>query len=190
MSTDPLEQGLVCEDELPLDWEQVDALPSSQRIAAFNVSNEALIRAREGLEEPPRSSEESPDLVQELQRVESKLNLVLELLADWLRRQDDMPPALPVRFNGRGLSWESAQGPPVGALVRLNLYVCTSFPKPLVAFGRVLRQEDRGHATMTVLEFMALSQSVVDGLERLVFRRHRREVAQMRGTLRAGPDTD
>jgi hypothetical protein len=190
MANDPFEDALVYEDALPLSWEVVDALPPAQRLSTINAANEALLRAGEGLEEPLRSSEESHELAQEFQRLDSKLNLVLELLADWLSRQGDLPPALPLRFNGQGISWKSPETPPPDATLRLTLYVCPSFPKPLVLYGRTVRQQDGGPDDVTLVRFLALSAGVVDGLERLVFRRHRREVAQLRGQLRVGVEHD
>jgi len=190
MSPDPFAQSLVYEDEQPLDWEVVEALPSGQRLASLNASNEALLRVREGLEEPTRGTEESQELAQEFQRLESKLNLILELMAEWLRRQGDLPSALPVRFNARGIAWETEHPPAPGTLLRMRLYICPTFPKPLVLFGRVLRHEGRESGTDAVAEFLELSPGVVDGLERLVFRRHRREVAQLRGQLRDGDGRD
>lgn len=186
MPADPFYDALVYEDDLPLGWEVVAELPPASRLASLNTSNEALLRVREGLEEPARSAEESHELAQEFQRLESKLNLILELMADWLRRQGDLPPVLPVRFNARGIAWESADLPPRGSLLRLQLYVCATFPKPLVLHGRVLRHESGPHGDAAVVDFDGLSSGLVDGLERLVFRRHRREVAQLRGQQRSG----
>ena len=190
MANDPFEDALVYEDELPLSWEVVDALPPVQRLSTINAANEALLRAGEGLEEPLRGSEESHELAQEFQRLDAKLNLVLELLADWLSRQGDLPPAVPLRFNGHGISWKSPETPPPDTTLRLTLYVCSSFPKPLVLYGRTVQQQDGGPEGVTLVRFLALSAGVVDGLERLVFRRHRREVAQLRGQLRVGVDHD
>lgn len=182
MTTDnPLNEGLVHEDDLPLGWAEVEGLPPEQRLAAINVSNEALIRACEGLEESHRPSEESPELAHELARVEAKLNLVLELLGDWLRVQGGQPQSHRVRFNALGLEWWAAQGPAPNALVRVELYVCPAFPRAMTLFGRVVTREQDADGVRTVLAFEGLSEAVRDGLERMIFRRHRREVAQRRG---------
>lgn len=187
-TADPFERSLVYEDDLPLGWEAVDELPSAQRLATLNAGNEAMLRAREGLEEPPRATEESQEFAQEFQRLDSKLNLIMELLAEWLRRQGDLPPVLPLRFNARGIAWRSDDRPPADALVRLQLYICPTFPKPLVLYGRVLPGEPGDDGA--VVTFEGLSTGLVDGLERLVFRRHRREVAQLRGQQRTGAGED
>lgn len=175
---------------MPLDWEAVEQLPPGPRLASLNASNEALLRVQEGLEEPARGSEESQEMAQEFQRLDSKLNLMLELMAEWLRGQGDLPPPVPLRFNARGIAWEAEAPPAPETLVRMRLYVCPSLPKPLVLYGRVLRHEPGASATRAVAAFVELSPAAVDGLERLVFRRHRREVALLRGQSREGPGRD
>ena len=198
MPGEPFAEALVFEDEMPLDWEAVDQLPPGPRLATLNASNEALLRVQEGLEEPARSSEESQEIAQEFQRLDAKLNLMLELMAEWLRRQGDLPPAVPLRFNARGIAWEADTPPAPDTLVRIRLFVCPTLPKPLVLHARVLRHEpcdESGHgtgamATRAVAEFLQLSPAAVDGLERLVFRRHRRQVALLRGQSREGTGRD
>jgi hypothetical protein len=191
MSEDPLDQGLVYEDEMPLEWERVDELPSPQRLAGINAANEGLIRTREGLEESNRGFDDSAEFAQELQRIESKINLILELFAEWLRRQGETPPVRPVRLNAHGMAWESSDPVPVGELVRVACYICPSFPKPLVLHGRVLSQTAPGaDGGLAVIEFVGASKGVSEGLERMVFRRHRREVAQLRGQRRGETDDE
>lgn len=193
-----MEAGLSCVDEVPLTWEAIQTPPSGTRLAAVNAANEALLRACGGLEEPHRGYEEVSELAQELQRLESKLDLALALLAERLRRPEDVPPLCPVRFNAHGMAWDSPTVPPVGTLVRVESYICPSFPKPLVLFATVLRHEavaataeaaeaaTAGGAPVqrVVARFVGLSLSLADALERLVFLRHRRQVAEMRGQRR------
>ncbi|MFN2350035.1 MAG: PilZ domain-containing protein [Thioalkalivibrio sp.] len=182
MIANPLEEGLVCEDHLPLSWVAVDALPSKPQLTALNLSNEALVRACEGLEETHRPTEESPELAHELARLDAKMNLVLELLGDWLLAQGKHPVACDVRFNASGIEWSSLEGPEPQTLAKLSVYVCAALPKPMVIYGQVVSREAAADGVMrTVVRFEGVSDSLRDGLERLIFRRHRREVAQLKG---------
>ena len=197
MSDDPMEQGLVCEGEVPLSWEPIAELPPEQRLAAINAANESLIRSCEALEEPRHGYDESSDLAQELQRLDSKLTLVLEMLAEGLRRQEHLPPARRIRFNAHGMAWESGEArgepPEAGTLVRVECYVCASLPRPLVMYGQVSANAAEEAASVpegATVEFLGVSQGLADALERLVFRRHRREVAQLRGQRRGGVPND
>lgn len=182
MIANPLEEGLVSEDHLPLSWVAVDALPSDPQLTALNLSNEALVRACEGLEETHRPTEESPELAHELARLDAKMNLVLELLGDWLLAQGKHPAACHVRFNASGIEWSSPEGPAPDTLAELSVYVCAAFPKPMVVYGRVVASEAVADGlTRTLVRFEGVSDSLRDGLERLIFRRHRREVAHLKG---------
>jgi hypothetical protein len=185
MPTDPLEEGLTCEEEMPFEWTVVEDLPGEQQLAAQHVSNEALIRACEALEETHRAGEEFSELAHELARIESKLNLVLELLGEWLRAHGELPPRRVLRFNATGLEWQAPEGPPAGALVQLRLHLCPAFPRPLQLHGEVQHSEPGTGSVHTVVRFTGIPEGVADGLERLIFRRHRREVAQIRGRDRA-----
>jgi hypothetical protein len=185
MPTDPLEEGLTCEEEMPFEWTVVETLPGEQQLAAQHVSNEALIRACEALEETHRPGEEPSEFAHELARIESKLNLVLELLGDWLRSHGELPPRRVVRFNAAGLEWQAPEGPAKGALVQLRLHLCPAFPRPLQLHGEVLHSKAGTESVRTLVRFVGISEGVADGLERLIFRRHRREVAQIRGRGRA-----
>ncbi|OOG20524.1 hypothetical protein B1C78_17265 [Thioalkalivibrio denitrificans] len=183
MSSDPFEEGLVCEEELPLAWSVVEALPADPQMAALHVSNEALIRACESLEEVHRPVDDSSEVAHELVRIESKLNVVVELLGEWLRRQGDTPPSYTVRFNASAMEWNAPDGPPVGSLVHIRLHLCNAFPKALNLYGEVVDSTQGPEAMQTLVKLRNLSQSVADGLERTVFRRHRRAVAQSRGRV-------
>lgn len=181
MNTDPFNEGLVCEDEVPLEWSSVDALPSEQQMGARHVSNDALIHACEALEEAHRPPDDGSEVAHELIRIESKLNLVLELLGEWLRTQSDVPPVRRIRFNASGIEWQGPDGPPAGTLVRIRFHPCRVFPRALELFGEVVRSTPDEGGLRTVVKLLGMSQGVADGIERLVFRRHRREVAQIRG---------
>lgn len=184
----PLEQALACEGLLPLGWEVRAELPSESRFAALNGANEALVRSCDGLEEPRRKLDDVNELGQELQRLDAKLDLILELLAEWLQAPT-LPPAVQVRFNAVGLCWEAEDLPEPGSLLRLELHLCSRIPRPVILYGRVVRVHPvNGGGARAVIEFVGVSEGLADALERMVFRRHRREVAQLRGQRRGPAD--
>ncbi|HSP01293.1 MAG TPA: PilZ domain-containing protein, partial [Thioalkalivibrio sp.] len=129
-----------------------------------------------------RPTEESPELAPELARLDAKMNQVLELLGDWLLAQGKHPATYDVRFNASGLEWSSPEGPEPDTLAELSIYVCAAFPKPMVVYGQVVSREATADgAIRTLVRFEGVSDSLRDGLERLIFRRHRREVAHLKG---------
>lgn len=181
--------GLACEDEFPLTWSVVEVLPAEERLATLNATNEALVRSCDGLEEGHKAPDDAPDMMYIVQRIEFKMDLILELLAQRLQLDEALPKKYPVRLNAHGLCWAQEDTPEPGTLLRLECYVCSSIPRPMVVFGRVVRKEttvdpENACGPRTTVQFEGVSPGLEDAIERLVFRRHRREVAHLRGLRR------
>ena len=111
-----LHDELACEDVLPVAWEPLPQPRDAFAQGATDDSNLLLLHACVAVEERPvrDKSEESGPLFAELARMELKLNLVLQLLGDIVRRGH--PAALArVRFNSVGASWWPRAAPPRAA---------------------------------------------------------------------------
>lgn len=178
VSVNPFERALAIEDRVPLFWTPIPELPRGHRLMLENAGNEALMFACDGLEEPHREYDDSDDVLDALRRMESKIDLLLKIVAEWLPRPDGIPPECDIRLNAYGLQWNDDQVPEVGSLIRVNLFLCPTLPKCLKLYGRVLRVEALGSAPLIVFEGM--SPTCRDALQRLVFSRHRREIAHSR----------
>ena len=171
-------EGLACEDRLPLAWKVESALPDEAEILRINGSNEALLQVLAGLEEHvPRVEDHPGEMTQALYRLDAKMELLIGLLGDALRRQSSLPSAVPVRFSGMDLIWPAGDRPPAGTLLSIDLYVSSTVPRALHLFGRAGPADVDGHIHVA---FVEMGAAVREGLEKLVFRRHRRAIAQSR----------
>jgi len=124
------------------------------------------------------ADEESP-AAQEMQRLDSKLNVMMAMLDQLLQRGADLPPRARVSFNAIGallpLSlWPAGQAQ---ALVRLHFDGCLALPLELVAHR--VQERDVNHIFVS---FESMDEATCDAIERLVFRHHRRKVAERRAT--------
>jgi hypothetical protein len=110
----------------------------------------------------------------ELARVESKLNAIMELFALVLERELALPHAVPVRFNAFGAEWSAADAPEAGApiLVRVHLEACPALPLEFAATA--LAPPEDGWAAAS---FEGLKPALTETIARMVFREHRRQVA-------------
>lgn len=122
--------------------------------------------------------EENP-LAQDMQRLDSKLNVLMAMLDQLLQQKAELPPRARVSFNAIGallpLSiWPAGQD---RTLVRLHFDGCLALPLELVARRA---QECDEHHIFAVFE--AMDEATCDAIERLVFRHHRRKVAERRLT--------
>ena len=173
-----LGDGLIFEDTLPVSWTR-GALAEDQ-YARLNADNQQLLVAYSSLDEVrvhEALKDESPALVHELQRLDYKLNILLRLTADLAVRQNGLPPARPVRFSSIGLEWGGDDAPQQGEAGVLVLHVNTVLPQPLRFPATVIMGGTHKDMKVTGLQFTGLSEAVVELIEKMIFRHHRRLVA-------------
>lgn len=172
--------GLVYRTHIPLAWQVVSRIDTAPAAAALNQQvaeeNERCLHALALLNEYPA------EMSEELQRLELKMNLVLEFMGELLARQLDLPARSAVQFAATGLSWEglAANLPAVGQQVRVEAYLHAQYPRPLVVFGQVSGREQPGETGRCQVEFFPLPDASRDLLEKMIFTHHRREVAHRR----------
>lgn len=126
-----------------------------------------------GDERRERPSDEGAANV-DLQRIDSKLNAIMELFALLLERDLILQPPVALRFNAHGIEWQASKVPPAGRpiLVRIHLEACPALPLELAATA--LDAPEPGWAAAT---FDAIRPPLAEAIARMVFREHRRQVA-------------
>jgi len=178
-----LGDGLVFEESVPLRFER-GATPASAELARLNGTNHQLLAALATLEESHGAEvlkDESPALAQELQRLEYKVDVLLRLTAQLAMRAAPLPPAARVRLTGAGLEWyEPADAFTAGESGLISLYLSPTLPEPLRLAAVVAGVGQREGARVAQLAFSEVSDAVVEALEKLIFRHHRRQVAGSR----------
>ncbi len=125
-------------------------------------------------------------LAPELMRLDAKLNHLIDLVGTLLTRAVGTPPAVPVEFNAWGITWRgdtapSARGDEV--FVRVHLEAHAALPLELPA-----RMAEPKHAAEGIWQravFTDLGDTLTEGLERFVFRMHRRELADGKASQRS-----
>jgi hypothetical protein len=188
--TDTLGASLVLEDRLPLRWEAVVEEAEPAVLLHDRRSNEATLRLIFGLDEHrPEIAEDDSAVAQELARLDFKVNLLLDLVGDLVARQLDLPGELAVRISAREIQWVDAKAPAVGQKCRLHVYLDLRYPRPLTLRGRVVGVEpappERHRIT---LEFDDPGEPVQTWLEKLIFRHHRRGIAEARRSVSSPRD--
>ncbi|WP_266171296.1 PilZ domain-containing protein [Dyella subtropica] len=121
--------------------------------------------------------EDETPLMQELARIDSKLNVLMAVVDRLLLPEVNLPARQPIRFNAVGALLPGALLPPGAAsiLLRIHFDACRALPLELPANITAHRIDD-----MAFVAFETVGESVGEGLERLVFRHHRRKVAGAR----------
>jgi Atypical PilZ domain, cyclic di-GMP receptor len=183
VSANPFE-GLCYLEAMPLQFRPTAGPPGAAELASLNADNVQVLLADASLDETHRGAEPADGdglSAADLQRIEFKLNVLLQLVGTLLARAGDRPPPLPGRLFGHGLEFAAAgKGPAPGSRGVVSLYLSRGFPKPLELPGRVLGERHADGVVWTQFEFEGLTSQVTDLLVRQVFRHHRRDVALAR----------
>lgn len=174
---DDFEQRVSCEESLHADCEPLAWPPSPallQQLAERNANVLAAIAALE--ERRADGGEDDSPLMQEMLRMDAKLNVLMEIVNNLLVPASALPPRRQLRFNAIGALLPAGLAPAAGGvLLRIRFDLCRSLPLELPA--QVQRQFDDGRAFVL---FAPLGDALGDAIERLVFRHHRRKVAGAR----------
>ena len=174
----------ACRDQLhhaavlPVEWTLRPADEDAALIARRQRRNlAALAIDAAGDERRERPAEDAGGSV-ELQRIDSKLNAIMELFALLLERDLLVPPAVPVRFNAHGIEWQASHSPLAGRpiVIRVHLEACPALPLELAA--TMLDAPESGWAAAS---FEAIRPPLAEAIARMVFREHRRQVADSMG---------
>jgi hypothetical protein len=174
-----LGDGLVFEDVLPVAW-VASALPDMAQRARLNAENHQFLIADGSLEDL-RSTEilkdESPAVIHELQRMEFKIDVLLRMVAALCARNNNLPLAQKIRLSAVGLEWFGAAAPPAGSTGIVEIYANRTLPQALKIPAIVQNMRTVGETPVAQLHFKGLTDAVVELIEKLIFRHHRRLVA-------------
>jgi hypothetical protein len=177
-----LGQGLIFEDFLPLGWSP-GPLPPTIALSRLNAENQQLLGAEASLDEvrvQDALKDESPALLHELQRLEFKLNVLLRLTAELAKRSSHLPAPHHIKLAAQGLEWIGDDAPQMGSSGILDLYINTTLPQPLRLPVTVIGNRAHTESAAAQMQFSGLSDQVVELIEKLIFRHHRRLVAGAR----------
>jgi hypothetical protein len=174
--------SLTFEDLLPVSWSP-GPLPHGVILGRINADNQQLLGAEASLDEVRVNEalkDESPALVHELQRLEFKLNVLLRLTAEAAKRNSDYPAAQHVKLGATGLEWIGDAAPALGSTGILDLYINRTLPEALRLPATVIGRQTHAGKAASQIQFSGLSDPVIDLIEKLIFRHHRRLIAGAR----------
>jgi Atypical PilZ domain, cyclic di-GMP receptor len=174
--------GLIFEEMLPAVW-AAGPLAEGPVLAHLNADNHQLLGAESSLNDirvHEALKDESPALLHEIQRLEFKINILLRLTAELAMRDSGLPSSQRIRLSSRALEWFGAATPAVGGTGLLALYINPALPQALKIPCVVAGERLQDNLRVAQLRFSGLSDAVVEALEKLIFRHHRRLVAGAR----------
>jgi hypothetical protein len=177
------EPGIALEANLPFEWKPEPA-PSASITARRRHDNIVLLRALCAMEGALREYEhDMPDTVgKHLDRLESKLDILLSMIASLMRESTALPAEKAVRLYADRVTWqEDAPPPQIGQTLLLRLFPDPRLPQPLLLGAVVVESTpaDDGKVRLVAL-LQDRDPDVEEWLTRTIFRHHRRTLHAQR----------
>ncbi len=182
VSESNLGSSVVYEDSLPLKIEPCAAAPETGELLRVGLLNDEVLRMVLSLDDLSVGERPDDERSGELQRLEFKVNLILDMLGELYAQRVDFPAARSIKLGALSVAWQLKEDDPgmaPGACVSLHLYLTQRYPRPLVLHGKISRVFKEGEQMGDWLEvaLLPMPQQTQDSLEKFVFRQHRRSVA-------------
>jgi len=180
------ETALVLETSAPILFRLADESAAPPNKAAWTAANLRVFQACDVLDEraPADRGEVDPVVALELRRLDLKMTLMLELMGEMLALSTGSgPQRADIELDFRGISWSPAvKTVTAGQKGSIEIYIHPNVPRPLRFGGRVSSVDPVSRRAR--FDFDALAEIEGDQLERLIFRHHRRKIADARGLKR------
>ena len=170
-------EALAYRDSLPLSWTLLAEPPSGHSLERQGETNVNVLARVVSLEDRHSLAGEEGELEKEIGRLNDKMDLLIELVAQLARERLQLPPVVELLLSARTLVWMPVVDVPLlGSRVMIALYLNPCIAEPLRLPAVIERCENRQvHA-----RFEHPSESCQSALEQHVFLRHRRSVAENR----------
>lgn len=186
--TNLLDETLAYETSLPLSWSVLEEPMNDHQLTMLNEENERVLGSIAVLEEqvPEHVDMQTPQ-GQAMVRMETKLNILTELVSQLLAIRIERPESHSFRLNACAIEWICDEAPPEkDALILVSVYLHPVFYQPFTVQARV-NDVTKDQDTYTVQAvYDGLSNVVLHSLEKFIFRHHRRGVAHDRSGRAAG----
>ncbi len=179
-----LYEELAFQDVLPVQWRASPGALDADTAASLAERNLQVLQAWDAMGEhgPVEKPDENSPYAADLMRLERKMNLLLDLVGQILATNRPRPAPTSVRFNALGAVWRGTPPlPEAGAQGILEVHLHDCLAQPLRLPGRVTNVTPDGNVKA---RFLPLGETIADLIEKMAFRRHRRQIAGTR-TVRA-----
>jgi hypothetical protein len=179
MNADSLlfDDTLVSDDEFPASLRPARS-PRECGDAARRA--EVTLRAMSAIEESRDEVEHhSPGELLNA-RIEAKLDLTLGLLGVLAAQREMIPPIHEVRWSRRGLRIKTREAMTIGTKIICSAYLLPTLPLPVDLPVEVIACEAAASEFSCWLKLPDSTPALQDGIERELFRRHRRLIAERR----------
>ncbi len=167
-----LDQRFNLQGRLPAAWRQAESF-TAHELAAFNDNNLTLFTALSLMDISfAAEAEDSSSLHADFVRVETKLGLMMSMLSRLMAQHQLVPALAQVTIADRYALWHQDAPWQPGQVGVLELYIDVTVAVPLQLPAQINAEG--------VAVYEGLSAACLNGLEKYLFRQHRRSIADAR----------
>ncbi len=177
--------SLIFAGHLPLAWRELPALPDAAELQRLEQTNLHILRTLFALDIHAGDHGEDPSAftsASELKRLDFKVGLLLEMVGHLFAAQQAIPPERLLTLTVTDVTWRADAAPPLNALFRLELYCNLSYPRPLILHACVSETIPSSNDCQIKATICPPSEPLQEDLERYIFLRHRRMIANQRAS--------
>lgn len=176
-------EGISLYERMPFAWTPAE-LGDLNELDHANHESARALQALAVFEESPREAAADAHASSELVHLQVKVDVLLSLMGRLISDQAGLPARHSVVLRGSSVEWS---GPDHAKAKPGDSGYAVIYPNPALALplrlpARVVGSVERSGARWLQTRFEHLSPAVAAGLEKMVFRRHRRQVAFSKGT--------
>lgn len=126
-------------------------------------------------------TDESEDHVEDIHRLEFKLDYLIDLVSSLIKIGDSLPEETPVVLTTETLRWRrEASDLAPGDWLQLNLYLPGIYTRPVEFYGQLIETKAVESTHECQMTICSSQEKGADWLDRLIFREHRREIARLK----------
>ncbi len=173
--------GLFCDVNLPLEWSPLTGSCSGLSPSVEHANQNCLkivLGLDDGMHEGP---DENAELSQAFQRMDFKINIILELVGQLVSQSIQMPISTDIKLGPKAVQWLASTSPPeLGQMIQIKTYLDARFPFPFLIFGSVISVTPVKGGDCIVMETAQENAYSLELLEKYIFRCHRRQIARIK----------
>jgi hypothetical protein len=178
-------EGISLYERLPFSWVSSD-IGDLTELDQANHETARSLQALAVYEEMPKelASDTAHHASPELVNLQVKVDVLLSLMGRLLSSNAGMPARHSLVLRAQSVEWT---GPDLARLAPGDtgfaiLYPNPMLPLPLRLPAKIVGSVERSGTRWLQTRFEGLSSVVADGIQKMVFRRHRRQIAFSKGT--------
>jgi len=173
-------QSLILRGSFPLTISSLSSIPEDYALNTINDSNLHVLQTDIILNEVHESDDNELES-HELKKLDIKMTLLMEMIGDLLSKENIIPSTREIILTSEYLACDIDLTLSPETLLEIKLYLLPSIPKPITLIAKYIRSSDVDNNTnLCRFEILSMPQQVKDLLEKIIFRHHRRAIANQK----------